>query len=308
MRLSVTELCDLRCRYCMPEEGICKKPHEAMLSEEEMLRAVAAAASLGIHKLRITGGEPLVKKNILSLCERASQIPGIEELCMTTNGTLLAPVAKDLKAAGVRRINISIDSLKPEKYNYITRLGRLEDALKGIDAALDAAFDKLKLNVVLIGGFNDDEIEDFVKLSIDRPLNVRFIELMPMAAGSAFGPEAYIKNDVVLEKCPDLRLQEKQPRDGVARSYKLPGAMGGIGLISPISSHFCSSCNRLRLTADGKIKPCLHSSAEYDIKGLSLEEMTEVFRRAVDEKPEWHGLLDRDNPSGAARDMNQIGG
>ena len=158
LRVSVTELCNLRCRYCMPEEGVCKKAHEEMLTEDEMILAVRAAASLGIRKLRITGGEPLVKKNIVSICRRAAAVEGIEEVCITTNGTLLPALALPLREAGVRRINISLDTLDRDKFRYITRLGELDQAMAGIDAALGAGFEKIKLNAVLIGGFNDDEI------------------------------------------------------------------------------------------------------------------------------------------------------
>ena len=158
MRVSVTELCNLRCRYCMPEDGVCKKKHEEMLTEDEIINAVRAAASLGITKLRITGGEPLVKKNIVSICRRAAQVPGIREICITTNGTLLPGLAKPLREAGVSRVNISLDTLDAEKFRYISRCGELSQAVDGIRAALEASFEKVKLNTVLIGGFNDDEI------------------------------------------------------------------------------------------------------------------------------------------------------
>lgn len=305
MRISVTELCNLRCRYCMPEEGVCKKRHEDMLAEDELIRAVAAAASLGITKLRITGGEPLVKKNILSICRRAAAVEGIRELCLTTNGILLPELAKPLKDAGVRRLNISLDTLDPEKYAYITRMGSLQQATEGIRAALSAGFEKIKLNTVLIGGFNDDEIAPLAELTRRYPIDLRFIELMPMVQGG-FGPECFIPNTRVLEVLPEL---EKQPADGgVARLYRLPGALGNVGLISPVNAHFCAGCNRIRLTADGKLKPCLHSAEEYSIKGLSKEQMREVITQVINAKPEWHGVLNAQNPSHAGRNMNQIGG
>ena len=260
LRLSVTELCDLRCRYCMPEEGVCKKAHEEMLSEDEMITAVTAAAALGIKKLRITGGEPLVKKNIVSICERCAAVDGIEELCITTNGIRLAQLAQPLRAAGVSRINISLDTLDAEKYAYMTRRGRLEDVFSGLDAAFAAGFEKIKLNAVLIGGFNDGEIPALAELTRRYPVDLRFIELMPMYDGGDFGPEAFIPYTVVLDKLPEL--VPDAPDGGVAKLYRLPGAQGDIGLISPVSAHFCSECNRIRLTADGKLKPCLHSPAE----------------------------------------------
>ena len=306
MRLSVTELCNLRCRSCMPAEGVCKKRHEQMLTEDEMIRAVEAASSLGIRKLRITGGEPLVKKNILSICRRAAAVEGIEEVCLTTNGTLLPELAKPLKEAGVRRLNISLDTLDRDKYAYITRIGSLDQAAEGIHAALEAGYDKLKINTVLIGGFNDDEIGELAELTRRYPLDLRFIEMMPMYDGGDFGKDAFIPNTRVLELLPELTAVE--PDGGVAKLYRLPGAKGNIGLISPVNAHFCGSCNRIRLTADGKLKPCLHSSVEYDIKGLDFDGMRSVMEKVIYNKPAWHGLLDADNPSHAGRNMNQIGG
>lgn len=306
LRLSVTERCNLRCRYCMPESGICKKSHEEMLTEDEMIQAVEAAASLGITKLRITGGEPLVKKNILSICRRASQVNGIREVCMTTNATLLPQLAKPLKEAGVSRLNISLDTMDADKYAYITRRGTLDAAVKGIEAAFEAGFEKLKINTVLIGGFNDDEIAALAGLTVRYPVDVRFIELMPMVDGGEFGPKAYVPCGTVLEALPAARQVE--PDGGVAALYRLPGAKGNIGLISAVSSHFCGGCNRLRLTADGKLKPCLHSDQEYAIKGLSLSEMTEVMRQAIWAKPVSHVPLSAWELSQAGRSMNQIGG
>jgi cyclic pyranopterin phosphate synthase len=305
LRLSVTDLCNLRCRYCMPEEGVPKKDHTAMLTEDEMILAVEAAASLGITKLRITGGEPLVKKNILSICRRAARVPGIREVCMTTNGIRLPELAVPLREAGVRRLNISLDTLDPDKYAQITRCGALSDALAGIHAALGAGFEKIKLNAVLIGGFNDDEIEEMAKLTLRYPLDMRFIELMPMGA-SGFGKEAYLPYTEVLRRLPELMPLPGE--GGAAKLYRLPGALGNVGLISPVSAHFCSGCNRLRLTADGKLKPCLHSSAEYPIKGLDKAGMSAVMEEAILGKPEWHGLLDYANRSQSARSMNRIGG
>ena len=305
LRLSVTDLCNLRCRYCMPEEGIPKKDHAAMLTENEMILAVEAAASLGITKLRITGGEPLVKKNILSICRRAARVPGIREVCMTTNGLRLPELAVPLREAGVRRLNISLDTLDSEKYAQITRCGVLSDALAGIHAALEAGYDKIKLNAVLIGGFNDDEIEEMAKLTLRYPLDMRFIELMPIGE-NGFGKEAYLPYTEVLRRLPELMPLPGE--GGAAKLYRLPGALGNVGLISPVSAHFCSGCNRLRLTADGKLKPCLHSSAEYPIKGLDKAGMAAVMKEAILGKPEWHGLLDYANRSQAARSMNRIGG
>ncbi len=306
LRLSVTELCNLRCRYCMPEEGVCKKEHAAMLTQEEMLAAVRAAASLGVDKLRITGGEPLVKSNIVAICREAAATPGIRELCLTTNGTLLPKLAQPLVDAGVKRLNISLDTLEAEKFRYISRIGTLGDALRGIEAALEAGFEKIKLNTVLIGGFNDDEIPALAALSQRWPVDVRFIELMPMVGNRDFGPEAFIPYTAVTDRLPEL---EPVPSDGgVAKLFRLPGAQGNIGLISPISAHFCADCNRIRITADGKVKPCLHSRDEFSLKGLSEEEMREVLREAILSKPRWHGELSYAERSHTERSMNQIGG
>ena len=276
MRLSVTDRCNLRCRYCMPEEGVCKKTHEEMLTEDEMIAAVEAGASLGITKLRITGGEPLVKRNIITLCARAAKVEGIREVAITTNGVLLPRLAKGLRAVG------------------------------GLDAALNAGFDKVKINAVLIGGFNDDEIETLAALTLRYPVDVRFIELMPMLDHPEFGPEAFIPCAAVLEKLPQA---VPVPQDGgVARLYRLPGAQGNIGLISPVSAHFCAACNRIRLTADGKLKPCLHAAEEVSLKGLNAAQMRETMQRVIYQKPFRHAELSATLHSQAGRNMNQIGG
>ena len=306
LRISVTELCNLRCRYCMPEEGVCKKSHFDMMTEDETILAVEAAASLGITKLRITGGEPLVKRNIVSICRRAAAVAGIEEVCLTTNGILLPRLAKDLREAGVSRLNLSLDTLDPEKYAYITRIGSLDDFRAGLDAALKAGFEKLKINAVLIGGFNDDEIVPLADLTKQYPVDVRFIELMPMYDSGDFDRKAFVPYTKVLEQLPEAA--EIEPDGGVAKLYRLPGAQGSIGLISPVSAHFCGSCNRLRLTADGKLKPCLHSAEEYALKGLDFDGMKAVMEQAIRNKPAWHGDLDTLHRSQAGRNMNQIGG
>lgn len=306
LRLSVTDLCNLRCRYCMPADGICKKSHTEMLTEDEMIQAVRAAASLGICKLRLTGGEPLVKKNILSICERSAKVPGISEVCLTTNGTLLPQMARRLREAGVDRLNISLDTLFPDKYAYITRIGTLEQALRGIESALEAGFAHLKINSVLIGSFNDDEIPALAELTRRYPADVRFIELMPMTENEAFGPQAYLPGSAVLSALPELKPAEQD--DGVAKLYRLPGAQGNVGLISAVSRHFCASCNRIRLTADGRLKPCLHSDQERPIKGLDYEGMRREMERAILAKPACHGPLSAAERSKSGRNMNQIGG
>ena len=306
LRISVTDKCNLRCRYCMPEEGVCKRDHADMLTEDEFITVVEAAASLGITKVRITGGEPLVKKNIVSICRRTAAVEGIREVCLTTNGILLPQLAKPLKEAGVKRLNLSLDTLKPDKYAYITRIGKMDNFRSGLDAAFEAGFEKIKINSVLIGGFNDDEIEAMAKLTLEYPLDMRFIELMPMYDSGDFGISAYVPYSRVLEKLPEAMPVDRD--GGVAKLYRLPGGKGNIGLISPVSAHFCGECNRLRLTADGKLKPCLHSADEYSIKGLSFEEMKQVMADAIWNKPSWHGDLDAIHRSQAGRNMNEIGG
>ena len=306
LRLSVTERCNLRCRYCMPEDGICKMDRIELMTEEEMIQAVEVAASLGIRKLRITGGEPLIKCNILSICQRAAAVEGIEEVCITTNGTLLPKLAKPLKEAGVKRINLSLDTLNPHKYAYITRRGTLDEAMAGLQAALDVGFEKVKINAVLIGGFNDDEILPLAELTKQYPVDVRFIELMPIQDHDEFGEAAFIPCREIIRRLPEAVPQKKD--GGVARLYRLPEALGNIGLISPLSDHFCASCNRIRLTADGKLKPCLHSGDEFSIKGLDRDEMLAEFERAILAKPSCHIELSHASRSQAGRNMNQIGG
>lgn len=306
LRLSVTERCNLRCRYCMPEDGICKKDHAKMLTEDEMIMAVKAAAALGFRKLRITGGEPLVKKNILSICSRAAVVRGIEALCLTTNGTLLLRLAKPLREAGVQRVNISLDTLKREKYTYITRRDASSSARRGIESAIEAGFSRIKINTVLIGGFNDDEINDLAQLTVQYPVDVRFIELMPMDGSGEFNQKSMIPSKAVLACLPELEPVE--PDSGVARLYRLSGSQGNIGLISPVSRHFCAECNRIRLTADGKLKPCLHSAVEYNLKGLEFDGMTAQFHWAILGKPMQHEELSARQRSGAGRTMNRIGG
>ena len=306
IRISVTELCNLRCRYCMPEEGIEKRSHEEMMTAEETVDAARAAVSLGIDKIRITGGEPLVKRGIVKLCREIAAIDGVRELCITTNGTLLGQYAKGLYDAGVNRLNISLDTLDHDKFRYITRLGELDDVLEGIEAAFEAGFEKIKINTVLMGGFNDDEIENFVALTKDRHIEVRFIELMPIGGGLNFEKAQFISCDEVLQRVPELESMEMS--DGVASMYRLPGAAGRVGLIRPISCEFCSGCNKIRLTADGMLKPCLHLDAEISIKGHTQEEMTAVMKQAILDKPQKRDTMDADNPSQAGRNMNRIGG
>ena len=307
LRLSVTELCNLRCRYCMPEEGVCKKNHADMLTEDEMVLAVTAAAGLGVTKVRITGGEPLIKPNILSICRRVAGVQGIEETDITTNALRMPELAVPLREAGIKRVNISLDTLDAERYKFMTRGGELKQALLGIETALKAGFERIKLNAVLIGGFNDDEVPALAELTRRWPVDVRFIELMPMPGDMIFGEQAYVPASLVLQKLPEAEAETSQ-RNGVAQLYRLPGALGCIGLISPVTNSFCGECNRLRLTADGHVKPCLHSKEELSLKGLDLSGMTEVIRQAAAMKPRQHDRLSSQEKSSSLRPMNQIGG
>lgn len=305
LRVSVTELCNMRCRYCMPEDGVEKKNHEDMMTQEETIQAIRAAAALGIEKVRITGGEPLIKRNIVEICRAAAETPGIREVCLTTNGILLPQMARELKEAGVKRLNISCDTLDPDKFRYITRIGSFEEMRQGLFTALELGFEKIKINAVLIGGFNLDEVPAFAELTRQYPIDIRFIEMMPMCDSKEFGPEAFVPYTAAMELLPDL---EPVGMEGVSRMYRLPGAMGRMGFISPVSAHFCGTCDRLRLTADGRIKPCLHSSLEFPIRGLDYVGMVARFKEAVEQKPQWHGELSFENRSHAGRTMNQIGG
>lgn len=306
LRISLTDLCNLRCTYCMPPEGVKKQEHRQILSLEEIEEIAREAVGMGVQKIRLTGGEPLVRRGMLSLCWKLKQIPGLRELALTTNGLLLPQMAGELKKAGVDRVNISLDTLDPERYRQITRGGRLEDALAGIQAAKDVGLTPLKLNCVLIGGFNDDEIPALALLTEREMVEVRFIELMPIGDTVGFAPEAYLPCEAVLERLPQL---ERLPEDsGVAERYRLPGAAGTIGLIRPLSRCFCDRCNRIRLTADGRLKPCLHSREEIPIRGLHGEALRQQMEKAILHKPEQHGELSARLRSEADRNMNQIGG
>ncbi len=304
LRLSVTDLCDLRCIYCMPEHGVPKRAHSEICSLEELCDMAAAAVSLGVRKVRITGGEPLVRRGVVSLCRMLRALPGLEELCLTTNGVRLPELAAPLREAGVDRLNISLDTLRPERYRSITRIGELSSVLRGLDAAEAAGFSHTKLNCVLMGGVNDDEIEDFVRLTQARPLSVRFIELMPMGACAKWEKARFLPAGAVLDRVPEL---EPAGTDGVSRLYRIPGAAGTVGLIEPMSHAFCAECSRIRITADGKLKPCLHADTEIALRGLHGEALLDAIRQGIARKPERHALM-RGGESHAGRCMSEIGG
>lgn len=303
LRLSVTDLCNYRCVYCMPASGVSKKDHADMLSIEEMTEIVRAAHTLGISKIRLTGGEPLVRRGVVTLCENIKAIDSSIELGITTNGSLLAPMAEQLKAAGVDRLNISLDSLNPDTFSHITRGGNPQDVLDGIKAAQKAGFDNIKINTVLLKGINDRDILDLIRLTRNSTVHVRFIELMPLGVAKDWDSDRFMPTSAIehyLHHAELLRI------DGVARVYGLPGHKGTIGLICPMSHSFCPSCNKIRVTADGKLKPCLHSDQEIDLKGLYGKALEQAIRDGILQKPESHRFGIAGSATG--RFMNEIGG
>ncbi len=304
LRLSVTDRCNCRCVYCMPAGGVPMLGHADILSFEEMARIVEAAAELGVRKVRLTGGEPLVRRGIVDLVGMVAAVDGIKEVAMTTNATLLAPVAAELKAAGLSRLNVSLDSLDAARYSRLTRGGRLEDALTGLAAAREAGFVGTKINCVLIGGVNEGEVARIAELARDTPCDVRFIELMPIGQAADMPREAFLSADSVLAALPPADLVVT---DGVACLYQPHGWAGRVGLISPMSHKFCGGCNRIRVTADGRLKPCLHSAAEINLRGLSRDELLVTLRAGIAGKPAYHHM-DETRRSESARDMNEIGG
>lgn len=307
LRISITDKCNLRCKYCMPEDGVHKIGHSEILTYEEIEEIARVFVSLGIDKIRITGGEPLIKKGILSLIKNIGEIENLKDFAITTNGILLKKYAKDLKELGVNRINISLDTLNSEKYKEITRGGDLNKVLEGIAEAKKVGFAPIKLNVVLIGGLNDDEIEDFVKLTIEDDIEVRFIELMPIGQAKNWALDKFISNKIVLDKVKELREVPYQDISSPAKYYALPNSKGKVGLINAISCKFCSTCNRVRLTSDGNLKLCLHSNEEIDLK-IPLrkgEDIKKIIINAIERKPEAHNL---EKGECIVRNMGSIGG
>lgn len=323
LRISVTDRCNLRCIYCLPPEGVPLLPHEEILTYEEIASFVRAASTLGISKVRITGGEPLVRADLVKLVALLAQIDAIDDISLTTNGILLADYARELKQAGLKRVNVSLDSLKPDRFAAITRHGRLEQVLQGIEKARECRLEPVKVNVVVMEGVNDDEVTDFARLSITEGWHVRFIELMPFGGDNpplahstsrTQQPHRFVPAERIMGELQTLgRLEPSLPPqgNGPARYYRFPGSRGTIGFITPISDHFCFNCNRLRLTADGKLRPCLLSDLEVDIRqhlrrGASIEELKEIISGAVKSKPRQH-QLSRGRTAGK-RTMSQVGG
>jgi cyclic pyranopterin phosphate synthase len=319
LRISVTDRCNLRCIYCMPEEGMEFEPTENLLSYDEITDVVRVLAGMGVRKLRLTGGEPLVRKELDVLVGMLSQIPGIEDIALTTNGIYLAPRAERLKQAGLTRVNISLDSLQSDRFKSITRGGDINKVLASIDECIKVGLSPIKLNVVLMKGINDDEIADFLSLTMQRDINVRFIEYMPIGHHDAQWKSLYQPLTQVFDVCSEnnwsYQAASSLQGNGPSDNYKLDGAKGSFGLIHPISNHFCKTCNRLRLTADGYIKPCLAWSEQYQVRRVigDDEAVRQLFLEALDTKPESHEmskhLLEEETThTPTARRMSQIGG
>lgn len=309
LRISVTDLCNLKCKYCMPEKGIPKKEHRQIMRLETIEKVARAAVKIGINKIRLTGGEPLVRKGIVELVENIGKLKGkgLKDLGMTTNGLLLKKYAEQLKKAGLTRVNVSLDSLDEQKYQAMTRCGKLSDVLEGIQAAKEAGLFPLKLNVVLIGGYNDDEINDFVELTMDQDIEIRFIELMPLGEASGWDEKYFLPCAEIIKRVPRLIPMPFKGHGSVARLYKLPNSKGKVGIISPLSSHFCNYCNRIRITPDGKLKPCLHSHVEIDIKQYGEDNLEKFLLDGIKAKPFRHCIQSNDFIP-VTRNMHEIGG
>lgn len=307
LRISLTDRCNLRCIYCMPEEGITKRNHEDIIRFEEFEKIIIAFANLGINKIRFTGGEPLILKGIDKLISFTSRIPSIEDIAITTNGILLGDMAQNLKDSGLKRVNISLDTLNERKYKKITRGGDINKVFSSIEKCLDIGLTPVKINVVLMKGINDDEIEEFIKLTEKIPVHVRFIELMPIGEGLKLYDENGMGVNNILNNYPELKPIDD--KSNVASVYKKDDSKGTVGLISPMNCKFCDECNRIRLTSTGSIKPCLHSQEEINLKPYINDEkiLLEKIKNAIFNKPEEH-YLEIDKKSRTERNMYQIGG
>lgn len=310
LRISVTDRCNLRCIYCMPEEGIKNLlPHDEILSYEEILQIIKVATTIGISKIRITGGEPLLRKNIESFIERVSRVDGIKDIGITTNGVLLKKYAKVLHEAGLKRVNVSLDSLDQNKFRIITRLGSLKEVLEGIEEAQRVGLNPVKINVVVMRGINDDEIEKFAMWSMEVPYQIRFIEFMPIGHNN-WKKELFISTEEIknkIESTVGSLIPVQIKKSGPAEYFMLEGAKGLIGFISPLSTHICVRCNRLRLTPEGKLRLCLFSDKEIDLKGAlrggaSEDEIRQILIKAVQLKPQ------RASQPKPLRPMSAIGG
>ncbi len=326
LRISVTDRCNFRCVYCMPAEGVTPCSHADILTYEEIALVASVAADLGISKIRLTGGEPLVRLGLVELVRQLASIPGIDDLALSTNGSLLAAYATALKEAGLRRINVSLDTLRPERFAHFTRTDKLGDVLAGIEAAEAAGLKPIKINVVVVRGMNDDELVEMAARTFDRDWHVRFIELMPVGESQDWAAK-YVSTAEIQERLTVLGELEPQHQDGFeratgyadgngsnagpARYFRLPAARGTIGFISAISEHFCNQCNRLRLTADGRLRPCLMWDREVDVRtllrrGATQDDIRDIILKTTLEKPWGHRLNEGKTPQ--KRTMSEIGG
>jgi cyclic pyranopterin phosphate synthase len=319
LRISITDRCNLRCGYCMPKEGLSVLGHEDILKYEEILRIVNIAVKIGVAKVRITGGEPLVRRGAVDFIARLSELSGLTDISLTTNGVFLESFAYSLFQAGIKRINISLDSLNAAKYALITRGGDLKAVLRGIDMVHQVGFHPIKINTVVINGVNDDEILDFARLSVEKPFQIRFIELMPMGRAGNQYEGKYLSNDIIRERIGKVFSLESlsgkgNNTDGPARIHRISGAPGTIGFISPISNHFCHVCNRLRLTADGHLRACLLLDGEISLRealrrGCSDEELQALIKSAIARKPMQHDISRGENHlRKCAKEMSSLGG
>ncbi len=318
LRISVTDRCNLRCVYCMPPEGVPWQPHADILSYEEIVQVVQAAARLGIHKIRLTGGEPLVRRDVTKLVRAISLTPGIEDISLTTNGILLDKLAAPLAEAGLTRVNISLDTLDPVKFRRLTRLSDIDRVWRGIEAAEQVGLAPIKINTVVVRRVNDDELVDLARLTLDHAWHVRFIELMPVGNVGDWGPgfpparDRYFSVQDMLDRLAllDLVSTEQPGGNGPARMYYIPGARGTVGFISPLGNHFCSTCNRLRLTADGRLRPCLLHDIEVPVREALRADnwIAPLIEQAIALKPRSHDLLSEDASAPQDRMMCQIGG
>ncbi len=313
LRISVTDRCNLRCVYCMPEIGVSALRHQDILTYEEILRVARLAAELGIRKIRITGGEPLVRRDVVGFLGRLARLPSLEDLSLTTNGLLLGPMARDLRKAGLRRVNVSLDTLRPEVFERITRRPGLQQVLAGLEAARAAGLSPIKVNVVALRGLNDGEILEFAAFAREGGYEVRFIEFMPSSA-DAWSAGGFLPASEILETLRSryaLVPVEERSSVGPSRTYRLNGG-GTVGIISPLTEHFCGRCNRLRLTASGSLRSCLFSDREIDLRPILRSQsgdpgLTEAIRRAVHEKPRSHTLLEEDRHK-CGLTMSRVGG
>jgi len=318
LRVSITDRCNLHCVYCRPKEGISLQGHEDILRYEEIIRVVSLAVKMGLIKVRVTGGEPLVRRGVVEFLAALKKIDGLKDISLTTNGILLEEYAQRIFDAGITRINISLDSLDRDKYFKITNGGNLDAVLRGIDSAERIGFSPIKINTVLMKGFNDDEALQFTRLAAEKPFQVRFIELMPMATkldyGHDFMPASQLIEAISQRYALDQIKSKKNKSDGPARIFKIKGGLGEIGFINPVSEHFCATCNRMRLTSDGKLRVCLLNEAEIDLKKALREnctdaELEKLIWDAVLLKPKGHDVVCTDSSlKKCSRIMSEIGG